>query len=276
MLHETFHLKEIYPALADLSNDPTLTTYLPYNLSEMGRQEQKHPAILLCPGGGYSFCSQREDEPIALKLLSWGYRVFILTYSCTPCHFPAQLCEVAAAMDMIHTNADKWHIDVNRIAIMGFSAGGHLAGHYSNSYNCPEVRAIFPDSKAVAATVLCYPVITTDPIWSHVGTIQNVAGHTELSDADIAMYSVEKLVTKQTPPAFIWQTAADDVVPVVNCLLYAQALAEHGVSFALHIYPHGRHGLSTVDATSCEPLDDLTRYAGQWLPALKDWLEVTL
>lgn len=276
MLHETFHLKEIYPALADLSNDPTLTTYLPYNLSEMGRQDQKHPAVLLCPGGGYLFCSQREDEPIALKLLSWGYRVFILNYSCTPCHFPAQLCEVAAAMDMIHTNAEAWHIDVNRIAIMGFSAGGHLAGHYSNSYNCPEVRAIFPDSKAVAASILCYPVITTELIGRHESTLFNLTGHSEVSDADIANYSVEKLVTEQTPPAFIWHTAADDVVPVVNCLLYAQALAEHGVSFALHIYPHGRHGLSTVDAMSCEPLDDHTRYAGQWLSALKDWLEVTL
>ncbi|MBQ8769003.1 MAG: alpha/beta hydrolase [Oscillospiraceae bacterium] len=276
MLHETFHLKKIYPALADLSNDPTLTTYLPYNLSEMGRQDQKHPAVLLCPGGGYLFCSQREDEPIALKLLSWGYRVFILNYSCTPCHFPAQLCEVAAAMDMIHKNAEAWHIDVNRIAIMGFSAGGHLAGHYSNSYNCPEVRAIFPDSKAVAASILCYPVITAEQIGCHVSTMQNLTGHTELSDADIANYSVEKLVTEQTPPAFIWHTAADDVVPVVNSLLYAQALAAHGVSFALHIYPHGRHGLSTVDTMSCEPLDDHTQHAGQWLIALKDWLEVTL
>jgi len=276
MLHEACHLRKVYPALADLSNDPTLTTYLPYNLSEMGRQDQKHPAILLCPGGGYSFCSQREDEPIALKLLSWGYRVFILNYSCTPCHFPAQLQEVAAALELIHSNADTWHIDTSRIAIMGFSAGGHLAGLYSNRYDCPEVRAIFPDSKAVAASVLCYPVITTEQIGRHEGTLLNLTGHSELSDADIENYSVEKLVTDQTPPAFIWHTAADDVVPVVNSLLYAQALAEHGVSFALHIYPHGRHGLSTVDTTSCEPLDDYTRYAGQWLPALKDWLEVTL
>lgn len=276
MLHETFHLKEHYQALANISNDPTLTTYLPYNLAEMGWQDTMYPAVLICPGGGYSWCSQREDEPIALKLLSWGYRVFILNYSCVPCHFPVQLCEVAAAMDLICANADRWHVDVDRIAIMGFSAGGHLAGHYSNRYNCPEVRSLFPASKAVKASILCYPVITADPAHRHEGTIQNVSGHTQITQEDIATLSLEQLVTENTPPTFLWHTAEDDVVPVTNSILYAKALSQHKIPFDLHIYTHGRHGLSTVDCLTCEPLDSRSQLAGQWLPALKEWLKITL
>ena len=276
MLHETYHLKALYPELADLSDDPTLTTYLPYNLAEMGRQDMLHPAVLICPGGGYSWCSQRENEPVALKLLSWGYRVFVLEYSCAPRSFPTQPCEVAAALELIYANAQDWNIDVNRIAIMGFSAGGHLAGLYSNRYDCPEVRALFPDSKPVAASILCYPVISADPRYRHEGTIINISGHQEITEADIAAYSLERLVTDKTPATFIWHTAEDASVPVINSVFYAQALAQHKIPFDLHIYTNGRHGLSTVDDMSCDNLDEKTRIAAQWLPALNEWLKVTL
>jgi acetyl esterase/lipase len=242
----------------------------------MGRQDMMHPAILICPGGGYSWCSQREDEPIALKLLSWGYRVFILNYSCAPCHFPTQLCEVAASLELIHSHAKAWHIDINRIAIMGFSAGGHLAGHYSNRYNCPEVRALFPESRPVQASILCYPVITADPAHRHEGTIQNVTGHENITEEDIASFSLDRLVTEKTPTTFLWHTAEDDVVPVANSILYAKALASHNIPFDLHIYTHGHHGLSTVDDITCDNLDNKTLLAGQWLPTLKEWLKVTL
>lgn len=276
MQHETIHLKDQFPALAGLSNDPTLTTYLPYNITEMGWDNKKHPAILVCPGGGYSWCSQREDEVVALKLLAWGYRVFILNYSCHPCHFPAQLCEVAASLELIHANADIWHVDTDKIAILGFSAGGHLAGHYSNAYDCSEVRALFPQSKKIAASVLCYPVISADPAYRHEGTIANVTGHQQITDDDVTKFSLDRLVTDKTPPAFIWHTAEDDVVPVANSLLYAQALAKKQVPFTMHIYSQGKHGLSTVDGLSCWELDEKTQLAGQWLPSLKEWLKVTL
>ncbi len=276
MLHETFHLKDLYPALADISNDPTLTAYIPFNLSEMGWDNKTHPAVIICPGGGYEFTSKREDEPVALQLLSWGYQVFILNYSCHPHHFPAQLCEIAAALELIYANTDTWHTDVDKISIMGFSAGGHLAGHYSNSYDCPEVRALFPNSKGVAASILCYPVITAEPGIRHDGSIMNVSGHKQITDADIDKFSLERLVTSKTPPAFIWHTADDAVVPVENCLMYAKALAKHQIPFALHIYPHGGHGLSTVNDLTCGPLDEKVQHTGQWLPTLKEWLKVTL
>ena len=88
---------------------PTLTAYLPDNLSEMGRQERLRPCLLICPGGGYVMCSQRESEPIALQFLPEGYNVFVLTYSVAPHRFPTQLREVAAAVELIHARAAQWH-----------------------------------------------------------------------------------------------------------------------------------------------------------------------
>ena len=276
MRHQTIHLKEHFPILSDISADPKLITYIPYNQAEMGWQDNKYPAILICPGGGYSWVSTREDEPVALKLLAWGYRVFILNYSCAPCHFPTQLCEVAAAMELIHANADSWHIDTNRIAMMGFSAGGHLTAHYSNCYNIPQVRQLFPNSKPVAASVLCYPVISAEPAHRHEGTIINVSGHADITDADIQQFSTNRHVSPQTPPTFLWHTAEDDVVPVSNSLLYAQALTQQGIPFALHIYPYGQHGLSTADGLTNEPLDAKSKLTETWLSDLKAWLNVTL
>lgn len=276
MKHEIIHLKEHFPILGENGKDPTLTTYLPDNLFEMGWEEKKHPAIILCPGGGYACVSPREGEPIAMRLLSMGYSVYILDYSVAPHHFPAQLREVAAVMELIHANSDVWHTDPKRIAIMGFSAGGHLAGHYSNCYDIPEVKEVFPNSKPVNASILCYPVITADPQYCHGGSFLNLTGCTAITTGIIEKFSLDRKVTDRTPPAFLWHTAEDTVVPVNNCLLYAQALAEHGIPFSLHIYPHGRHGLSTADDASCEPLEANVSPAAQWLSSLNDWLKITL
>lgn len=273
MLYQIFHLKDYFPFLGENGKDPTLTVYAADNLSEMNWDHKKHPGILVCPGGAYLYTSSREAEPIALNLVPWGYNVFVLNYSCVPHCFPTQLIEVAAALELIHKNADVWHTDTKKIGIMGFSAGGHLAGHYSNRYNCPEVRAFFPDSKPVQASILCYPVITAKPAYRHEGSIQNVSGHQNITDADVANFSLELLVTDKTPPAFIWHTAEDEIVPVINSVLYAHALAQHKIPFAQHIYTYGPHGLSTADDTSCEPLEENQKATYNWLRDLKTWLK---
>ena len=274
MQNIVIHLKERVPLLGKEGRDPVLTTYLPYNMPEMNRQDQKRPTILLCPGGGYGMVSQREAEPIAVHFLPEGFNVFILTYSVKPHTFPAQLREVAAAMELIYENADAWNVDTNRIVIMGFSAGGHLAAHYSNSYDCPEVREVFPESKGVQASILCYPVINAAEEYCHKGSFQNLTGHLyPLSEEELQKFSCDKLVTENTPPAFLWHTAADGSVPVANSLLYAQALAKHKVPFGLHIYPAGHHGLSTVDEQTNGELAPQVQSAKAWLPALKQWLK---
>ena len=268
---ETIHLKDIYPFLGENGCDPTLDVYLPDNYE--GRQDQKRPCMLLCPGGGYRIVSPREAEPIALHLFPEGYNVFILTYSTHPNAFPTQIREAAAAMEVIYANAESWNCDLDRVAIMGFSAGAHLSAHYANRYDCPEVRAVFPESKPVKATVLCYPVITGDPDFRHNGSIEKLSGQFPPSREEAEKYSCEKMVTENTPPAFIWATAADQIVPVNNSLLYAQALSAHKVPFELHIYPYGKHGLSTVDLWTNSEIPPEVARAAEWLPNLKKWLE---
>lgn len=277
MVYEKIHLKAYYPFLGEDGKDPVLELYLPYNMTEMKRQDQKRPCMLICPGGGYWMVSQRECEPIALHLLPEGYNVFVLTYSVKPHRFPTQLREVAAAMELIHTNADAWNCDKDRIAIMGFSAGGHLAAHYSNAYDIPEVRQVFPQSKPVQASVLCYPVINAWPGDCHKGSFQNLTGEVyPLTEEVMAKFSCDRLVTEHTPPAFLWHTFTDQTVPVNNSLLYAQAMARNGVPCSLHIYPAGAHGLATVDGQTNGELAPATRLAADWLPQMKRWLAHTL
>ena len=276
MKHEVFHLKDYYPFLGEDGKDPRLTTYLPYNMVEMNRQDWLRPCLIVCPGGGYTFNSEREAETIAVHFLPEGYNVFILNYSVAPHRFPSQIREVAAAVEMIHAHAKEWNCDVNRIAIMGFSAGGHLSAHYSTSYDCPEVREVFPDSKPVTASVLSYPVITGDPRHAHLGSFNALVGHLPLTEAELDKFSCHKLVTDHTPPAFLWATTDDAIVPVMNSLLYCQALTEHKIPYSLHIYPKGYHGLSTADEQTNGVLDPLTALTSDWLPTVKKWLKQTL
>ena len=276
MIYEVIHLKHVFSQLESDSTDPTLTLYLQDNLTEMGRGDQKRPCLLICPGGGYAWCSQREAEPIALHFLPEGFNVFVLNYSVAPCRFPTQLREVAAAMELIYSNAAQWHCDVHRVGIMGFSAGGHLAAHYSTCFDCPEVRQLFPDSKPVQASLLCYPVISADPGAAHQGSFENLLGHSPLTPEEIRRFSCDLQVGSHTPPAFLWHTAADGSVPVVNSLLYAQALAANRVPFELHIFPAGGHGLSTADAQTNDCLEPGAAYAGAWLADAKKWLSFTL
>jgi acetyl esterase/lipase len=276
MIHKVIHLSEVFPQLGYNHCNPKLTIYLPDNMTEIGRHNQKHPCLLICPGGGYGMVSQREGEPIGFHFLTQGYNVFVLEYSVQPNRFPTQLREVAAAMELIYANAEQWHCDTDKVAIMGFSAGGHLAAHYTNAYHWPEVREMFPESKPVNASLLCYPVITADPEYAHLGSFRNLLGKEELTQEETIRFSCDHMVSEQTPPTFLWHTRPDTCVPVMNTLLYAQALAKHGVPFAVHIYPQGGHGLATVDQVTNGNLDAGILHAGDWFDTAIKWLSFTL
>jgi acetyl esterase/lipase len=155
---------------------------------------------------------------------------------------------------------------------MGFSAGGHLAAHYTNCYDCEEVRAIFPESKPVNASVLCYPVITADPQWRHTGSCQNLSGSNELTQEIIDKFSLQTKVSCSTPPTFLWHTQEDKTVPVINSILYAKALAENNVPFALHIYPFGPHGLATVDRLTRDNTPENVKQVHNWMADASRWL----
>lgn len=273
MIYEKLHLKDFYPFLGENGADPTLELYLPYNMTEMHRENQKRPCMVVCPGGGYGMCSQRESEPIALHFLPEGFNVFVITYSVAPHRFPTQLREVAAVMELIYKNAEKWNCNTDKISIIGFSAGGHLAAHYSTMYDCKEVRQVFPESKPVNASVLSYPVITADPNCRHTGSFLNLLGH-EPNQDEINYFSCDRLVKENTPPTFLWHTASDDCVPVMNSLLYSGALSKYKIPFELHIYPFGGHGLSTCDEHTCDNVDKNVAHDHAWLCAVKKWLKL--
>ena len=276
MIHQVIHLKDRFPFLGDNGKDPTLSLYLPQNMTEMNRQDMMRPAVLICPGGGYGMCSQREAEVVALRFLPWGYNAYVLNYSVEPHPFPSQIREVAACMELITENAKAWNTDPERIAIMGFSAGGHLAGHYSTCYDIPEVREVFPESKKVKASILCYPVITAYPPHRHVGSFCNLSGHRTPTAEDVEKFSLDNKIGPNTPPAFLWHTAEDDLVPVMNSLLYAQGLAKYNIPFSLNVYAYGWHGMSTCDDQSNGPLDEKYADNADWMERLKKWLKATL
>ncbi len=274
MVHKTLELKSYFEFLGKNDSNPTLDIYLPYNMVEMRRENQKRPCMLICPGGGYGMCSERESEAVAVHFLPEGFDVFILKYSTAPHRFPTQIREVAAAMELIYEKADEWNCDTEKIAVMGFSAGGHLAAHYSTMFDCKEVREVFPESKSVNASVLCYPVINANAGTAHMGSFINLLGHEPQNQEDEEYFSCDKQVKPSTPPAYIWHTAEDDCVPVKNSLLYADALAENGVPFELHIFPFGGHGLSTCDKETIDGMTPVYQYNSAWLNDLKKWLRL--
>ena len=271
MIVKNLELKNYFDFLGEDDRNPSVDVYLPYD--SLDRQDYKRPCLVICPGGGYAFCSPREAEPIALKFLPEGFNVFVLWYSVAPYKFPTQIREVAALMELIHNNAKEWNCDTDKISIMGFSAGAHLAGHYSTMFDCEEVRELFPSSKAPKASILCYPVISAKEGKCHVGSFENLVGHYPLNDEEMKKFSLEYCVKDNTPPAFLWHTATDTCVPVYSSLAYANALSEHNISFELRIFPEGQHGVATCDS---QTLDDYKRsydYDKVWFKEASDWLK---
>ena len=271
MIVKKLQLKDYFEFLGENGANPTLDVYLPDEV--MNRADFKRPSMLICPGGGYSMCSPREAEPIALHFLPEGFNVFVLWYTCAPAKFPTQICEVAAAMELIYKNAKEWYCDTEKISVIGFSAGGHLAAHYSTSFDCAEVREIFPESKAPAASVLCYPVISAVEGKCHIGSFERLVGNYPLNDEQMKRFSLENAVKENTPPAFIWHTASDTIVPVYSSLVYANALSEYKIPFELRIFPEGQHGVATCDEKT---LDDFKRcypYDKVWIKEAIDWLK---
>ena len=274
MKTERIYLKDSYTFLSEDEKNPIVDAYLPYNLAEMGRDNEKRPTMIVCPGGAYAACSEREAEPIALKFLDMGFNVFVLYYSVAPHRFPSALIEVAALFDYINKNCEELHCDTEKIGIIGFSAGGHLAAHYSNLWDDELIRARFENTYKPAVSVLCYPVISTEN--AHKGSFQNLIGHFPENEEEINRFSCEKLVGENTPPTFIFHTAGDACVPVQNSLCYANALAENQIGFELHIYPFGPHGVATADTLTTDELSDEMLYTGAWINDLKKWLSITL
>ena len=250
-----------------LPHGGTLTAYCPENLTEIG-DTRSWPAVLICPGGAYAMVSQREGEPIALQMASRDISAFVLEYDVAPARYPTQLLQAAEALAYIRENAAKYH--VNKVSVMGFSAGGHLAASLGVRWQdellknelCKPNEMFRPDS-----LVLCYPVITAGE-FTHAGSMENLTGSTE--PADWQMHSLETLVTDKTPKTFLWHTWEDEHVPVENSMLFASALRKAGVTAEMHIYPHGGHGQSLSNERVTFP----EIYYKDMVPAVRNWIDM--
>ena len=223
-----------------------LYTYIRDESPEM--EAHRRPAVVICPGGGYGMTSDREAEPVALKFLEKGFQCFILRYSVEPVRFPAALLQLATAVAMVRSRADEWHVNADKIAVCGFSAGGHLAASLGVCWNREFVNGplgLTPGDAKPNGMILCYPVITSGE-FAHRGSFINLLG--DRYEEDRALTSLENQVSADTPPTFLWHTWDDACVPVENSLLLATALRKNGVPTELHILPSGPHGLSLATA----------------------------
>ncbi|MCI9057165.1 MAG: alpha/beta hydrolase [Oscillospiraceae bacterium] len=269
MIHETIEL-----VVPGADGGAPLTAYVPDNFPALG-MDRRRPALIICPGGGYEHISDREAEPVALRFAGLGYAAFVLRYHVAPQgRWPVPQRQLLAAIDHVRVHCERYHVDPEKVIVLGFSAGGHLAGCAGTMWNKPEVyRALKKKSPAYRpdGMVLCYPVITSGP-YGHRESFLNLLGERcdELADT----VSLEKRVTRKTPPAFLWHTADDTLVPVENSLLMVKALEAREVPCELHIYPHGRHGQSLADHTVYAEADmhRLSVSCGVWVERCDAWL----
>ncbi len=233
------------------------------------------PAVIVCPGGGYSITSPREADPIALSYLAAGFHAFVVDYSCAPAGWPAACCEISKAIAYVREHAEKYNVDKNKIFLCGFSAGGHAAASVGVHYDNPVVKE-FAEVDGVEnkpdGLILCYPVITDDLEKTHMGTYNNFClGQEGAKD----FFGLEHFVTENTPKSFIWHTFEDASVPVENSMRFANALVENKVSCELHIFPKGGHGLSLADKRVASP-EGMTNYpmgVDVWMDMSIRWIE---
>ena len=258
MIYETITLSEKYP-------EATLTTYVCENSSEL--KMPPRPAVIVCPGGGYRNLSEREAEPIVRKYFGASMNVYLLRYSLKEkAANSAPLIEAALAIKYVRDHAKEQNSNPDKVFIVGFSAGGHLAASSGILWNEPEVREAVGVADGSApeginkpnGMILGYPVITMKYSTTHGGTKDNVCGSENPPEELLNKFSLELHVKEDTPPVFLWHTATDGAVNVQNSLRFARNMWAKGKTAELHVYPEGCHGLGlAADKTDVRSWPDL-------------------
>lgn len=203
------------------------------------RVEGSRGAVVVCPGGGYAMKADHEGGPIAEMLNKAGISAYVLDYRVTPCHHLAPLGDALRAIRIVRS------MGYEKVAILGFSAGGHLTCSAATLYTPGNPDAEDPIERLSSrpdAFIPCYAVVSFMQ-FPHCGSRRNLLGDA-CDDQKLARrFSAEQNVTADTPPAFLWHTSTDNCVPVENSLLLAGALSANGIPFELHVFPEGEHGL---------------------------------
>ena len=252
-------------ALGDEDRDkPALTIYMPPNTTG------PMTAVIVAPGGGYGRLSMNlEGRAPANYLNTLGIAAFVLRYRLGPrYHHPIEIGDVQRAIRILRARAAEWHLAPDRIGLMGFSAGGHLASSASTHFDAGKADAADPIDRMSSRpdfAILGYPVITFVEAWTHQGSKTNLLG--DVADASLARsLSSETQVTAATPPTFIYQTNADTTVPAENAVAYYLALRKAGVPAELHVFRNGPHGTG---------LGQQDPALAEWPRLLANWLRVS-
>lgn len=224
--------------------------------------------VVVCPGGGYgALATDHEGHQIAKWFNRMGVSAVVVKYRLGPRYqHPAPLQDAQRAVRYVRANAKDLKIDPNRVGIMGFSAGGHLASSVSTHFDSGDKSSddvVAQQSSRPDFSILCYPVITMGE-FTHKGSRRNLLGPEPTEDM-IELMSNEKQVTAETPPTFIFHTANDRAVPIQNALAYYEALMKHGVKAELHVYQNGPHGVGLAPGDAV---------LGTWPERLADWLKL--
>ena len=232
--------------------------------------------VVICPGGGYEWVSEREAEPIALKFVGAGYHAVVLHYSVAPAaHYPTALRQLAWTVAHLREHAAEYHIDPNKVVVAGFSAGGHLAASYGVFWKkktfLAEELGVDAEQLRPNGLLLSYPVITSGTK-AHRGSFTNLLG--DRYDELVDEMSLENQVSLDTPKTFLWHTAPDDCVPVENSILFFTALHALEIPVEMHIYPVGGHGLglASEETQSYEYQNAVREECQSWISLAIDWM----
>jgi acetyl esterase/lipase len=239
---------------------PTLTIYKPANANGM--------SVIICPGGGYSILAfDKEGTRVAEEMNKWGITAFVLKYrlpddTTNIDRSIAPLMDAQQAIRLVRSKATEWGLKKDKIGIMGFSAGGHLASTAATHF-FRKADAINKDTTSVRPdfTILIYPVISFDSTITHKGSRNNLVGATASAEK-IKQFSNELQVTAKTPPSFLVHAGDDATVPVANSIRYYQACIQYKVPAEMHLYPKGGHGFGMYNKTTTD----------NWMERLKNWL----
>lgn len=241
-----------------------------HQYSTQGTENHTGAAVIICPGGGYGgLAIDHEGHQPAQWFNEQGVSAFVLHYrlGSQGYHYPTQLADVQRAVRYVRANAADFGLDPDRIAVMGFSAGGHLASMAATLYDRPVYPAqdkIDEVSARPDFAILCYPVISMDSAFTHRGSRKNLLGPEKVDDEALAAsLSSEKNVTAETPPTFLFQTDADTAVPAENAVSFYLALRTNGVPAEIHCYQDGPHGVGLYRG---DPV------LGTWSGLLSNWL----
>ncbi len=245
------------------SDIPRMTVYLP-RTTPPGMT-----AIVVMPGGGYrNLAMNHEGRQVANYLNSLGIAAFVLQYRLGPrYHHPVELEDAQRAIRTVRSHAAEWHIAPDRIGVMGFSAGGHLAATASTHFDSGLANATDSVDRVGSRpdfSILAYPVISLTEPWTHQGSKTNLLGDHPSPELAKSL-SADLAVTKETPPTFIFQTNADTTVPAENSVYYYLALRKAGVSAEMHIFENGPHGVGLA-------MNDPA--LGEWSKLLVNWLRL--